>query len=89
MAGFGPTFPQCPQCNMYHPPLKLDEMCPLAKVKISTGDGKSPDLDLNKFLADFKNILIANIEKKQIKNTKKLIVDIIVEITKFLENYRE
>ena len=70
---------------MAHPPLKPGEKCPLAKDK--TSDGKSIETD--SFVQQIKLITVNKIKSKDIKDHKRLFGKIIVEVTKFLENYSE
>jgi len=81
----------CPQCNMIHPPLKPGETCPNAQVKIDTGalNKESRDVDINKYLVTLRNILVSQIEQKEIKDAQKLFQNITIEVTKFLEGYSE
>ena len=78
------TEPVCPQCGLLHPPVRPDEKCPNAPIQI--GEKK---VDTTKFLIDLKNICTSQIEKKNIKDIEKMFKSLIVEITKFLENYKE
>jgi len=80
-----PTFDKCPQCGLVHPPLKDGTNCPMRPVKSATG----VEVDTSKFLASLKNILISQIHSKQIKNVNKLMNEMIINVTKFLEGYKE
>jgi hypothetical protein len=84
-----PTGNTCPQCNMMHPPLRPGEKCPNAKAKAMTEEGDDISVDVNKYLVNLQNILMSQIDKKKIKDVKKLIGNITMEITKFLEEYQE
>lgn len=77
--------PVCPQCKLMHPQLKTGEICPNAPVKNEQGE----ELDLIKFFNQLKNICISQIKAKNIKDLNKLFNSIIMEITKFLEKYKE
>lgn len=80
-----PIFDNCPQCGMVHPPLKEGVPCPMRPVKSATG----VEVDTSKFLAALKNILISQIHIKQIKNVNKLMNEMVIHVTKFLEGYKE
>ncbi len=45
--------------------------------------------DINKFLVDLRNIILSQIGVKKIKNTQKLFNNIIIEVTKTMENFKE
>jgi hypothetical protein len=79
----------CPQCGIIHPPLRPGEKCPMAKVKVQDESGKETEVDVNKFLAQLKNIIISQAEQKKIKDYEKLFKNIILEVTKYLEGYSE
>ena len=79
----------CPQCNMLHPPLKPGEKCPNAKIVIKSDSKEGRDIDVNKYLVVLKNILVSQIEQKEIKDVQKLFQNITIEITKFLEGYNK
>lgn len=76
---------ECSQCGLIHPPLKEGETCPMAPE--ITIDGEVVNYD--HFLRSLKDILTSQIKSKKIKDRQKLFGIIIVEITKFLEEYRE
>jgi len=78
------TEPVCPQCGLLHPPVRPGEKCPNAPIKI-----EGEKVDTTKFLVDLKNICASQIEKKNIKDVEKMFKSLIVEIIKFLENYKE
>ncbi len=81
-----PTFGiKCPQCGLFHPPLKEGEKCPIAKDK----DDKGNEIDFNPFIIQIKNIILAKISKDEIKNTKKLLADVVINMTNFVEKYKE
>jgi hypothetical protein len=79
----------CHQCGMIHPPLRPGERCPMAKVKVKNDKGEEREVDVNKFIANLKNIIISQSESKKIKDIEKLFQNIIVEVTKYLEGYSE
>lgn len=80
-----PVFDACSQCGLVHPPLKEGTICPMRPVKSVTG----VEIDTSKFLAALKNILISQIQIKQIKNVNKLMNEMVIQVTKFLEGYKE
>ena len=75
----------CSQCGFLHPPLPIGKTCPMAKV--TTNEGNIVDFD--KFFHDLKNILTSQIQSKNIKDTKKFLGNILVDITKLSEEYKE
>lgn len=75
----------CEQCGMIHPPLATGEKCPLAKPK----DSEGKDIEVREFLNQLKNILISQIQRKKIKDIKKLFSLVLVHVTKYLEGYKE
>ncbi len=83
-----PTGNVCSQCGTMHPPLRAGEKCPNAANKIKD-EKTNTVIDVNKYLNTFQSILISQIEKKKIKDVKKLYQNITIEITKFLEGYKE
>lgn len=80
-----PSFEMCPQCGTYHPSLKPGEKCPVAPIK--SADNKM--VDINNFLSMLKNIIESQVSKKGIKDPEKMVKQLIVNITIFLENYNE
>lgn len=79
------SFPKCSECGLSHPPVPVGEKCPLAKEKTITGE----EINFNDFFVSLKNILTSQIKIKQIKDYKKLLGKMIVEITKIAEEYKE
>ena len=75
----------CPECGVMHPPLPQGQKCPNAKVNLPS----ISDEEIGNFLASMRNIIISQIEKRQIKNAKKVFQQSIVILTKFLEEYSE
>jgi hypothetical protein len=82
---FRPTFGKCNQCGLFHPPLKSGETCPMAKEKTSDGT----EINLNPFFSSMKNILTANIKKNNIKDIQKFTGNLIIELNKIIETYKE
>jgi len=75
----------CPQCGFIHPPVAIGEKCPLSKDKDSSGQ----IIDASEFITQVRNIIVSKIQEKKIKNHKKLFSSMLVEVFKFLENYKE
>jgi len=75
----------CPQCNTIHPPIRSGELCPNAKMNLPS----IKDEEIGDFLVSMRNIIISQVEKKQVKNVKKLFQQSIVVLAKFLEEYKE
>jgi len=75
----------CPQCGFTHPPIALGQKCPLVKDKTSSGE----IIDSSQFLIQMKNVVVSKIQVNKIKNSKKVFSAIIVEVTKFLDQYKE
>ena len=84
-----PTGNVCSQCNTVHPPLRPGAKCPNAIVKSITKEGEDVIVDVNKYLVNIRNILMSNIDKHEIKDINKLFQNITLEITKYLEGYKE
>jgi len=79
------SFSLCSQCKTSHPPIPVGEKCPLAKD--TTSDGTI--IDSANFLNQLKIITINQIKKNDIKDTNKLFGQVILNVAKFLENYKE
>jgi len=78
---------ECPQCGVMHPPVNPGETCPNKKVEVP--EAGIQDEDINKFLAQLKNITVSQIQSKSIKDGNKLFQKLTLELTKFLEGYSE
>jgi len=74
----------CPDCGLLHPIIP-GKRCLMAKEKTSSGT----EIDLDSFFTDLKTIVISEINKKDIKDSKKFLGHVIVNITKLLEEYSE
>lgn len=79
------TFQPCKDCGFSHPPLRPGEKCPMAKDK--TEEGKVIEYD--DFFVSLKNILTSQIKQRKIEDTKKFLGHILVNITKFSEEFKE
>ena len=76
---------KCDQCEKFHPPIPRGEKCPMAKPK--SGEGR--EIETGQFMKQLRNIVISQIQIKKIKNVEKVFSLVLVEITKFLEAYKE
>ena len=81
--------PTCPQCGQLHPPVPDGKKCPMAKDKFVDDKGQEVEVDVNKYLTNFKNIVVSQIESKGIKDPNKLFKHLTVEMMKVLEAYKE
>ena len=79
------TFPVCSQCGLAHPPIPQGSKCPMAKEKSPSGD----IIEYENFFISLKNILTSQIQNKNIKDTKKFLGNIIVNIVKIADDYKE
>ena len=80
-----PSFGVCSQCGLIHPPMLDGSPCPNGPLKV---DGDKT-IDLSKMLINLKNIFSSQIQSKKIKDPEKLFKLLTIEITTFLENYKE
>jgi hypothetical protein len=79
------SFPICSQCGYAHPVVKTGEKCPLAKEVAPSGHV----IEYADFFKSLKDILTSQIQMKNIKDTKKFLGNILVNITKISEGYKE
>lgn len=80
----------CRQCGTMHPPLPAGAKCPNASIISSTEkDAGLSDVFINKTLVDLRNIILAQMASKKVKDGKKFFQYAIVELTKSLEQYNE
>lgn len=79
------SFPKCGQCGLSHPIIPSGSKCPMAKEKTPSGK----EINFEEIFSPLKNILLSQIQKKDIKDVKKLFGKIIIEITKISEEYNE
>lgn len=82
---FRPTMPTCPQCGLAHPPIPGGDKCPMAVERAPSGE----EINTNELFTVLKNVIVSNIQKKNIKDQKKFYGNIIIEVTKLCENYKE
>ncbi len=80
-----PSFGACPQCGKHHPPIPAGQRCPMAKEINAVGK----EIDFSKFFVNLKNVLSSKIREKNIENTDKFFGELIVNIYKFIETYKE
>ena len=80
---FAPTFTKCSQCGLSHPPIPLGQKCPMAKDKVG-----GMEVDINPYLVRIKPVIIANCQKKGIKDLDKVFSDIIVLLQKYFDDYK-
>jgi len=81
------SFEICKECGYSHPPIPggTGTKCPMVKEKTSTGQ----EINFEYLFIPLKNILISQIKKRNIQDPQKLFGQIILEITKITENYKE
>jgi len=81
----------CKECGMMHPPLAKGQRCPNARVApLKTDDPNAvDDATVNKHVVDIRNIIMAQMKGKEIKNQKKFFQYAVIELTKALEQYNE
>lgn len=79
------TFPVCKDCGYSHPPIEQGKKCPMSKEKTPTGK----EINFEEIFVPLKNILLSQINKKNIKDVKKLFGKIIIDVTKISEEYTE
>ena len=79
------SFPVCGQCGLSHPPIAGGQKCPMSKDKSPSGQ----IIEYDNFFTSLKNILTSQIQQKNIKDTNKFLGNVIILITKQLEDYKE
>ena len=79
----------CPECGTIHPPLKPGQKCPIAQNKQQLKETGLSEEKVSKFVQDLKNIIIANLSKIESKSAEKVLQEITIEVTKFLEKYQK
>jgi hypothetical protein len=77
---------ECSQCGMIHPPLAAGKVCPNART---VDENTGVVIDFNALFIPLKNIITSQIQTKEIKDHGKMFGQIIVEMTKMIENYKE
>ena len=87
--GVKPVDGGCPQCGLIHPPIQPGTRCPNAQVKVKSTTGEEKTIDVNKYVTDLKNIIISQAEMKKVRDMDKLFKNIILAVTKFIEEYTE
>jgi len=79
----------CPECGTIHPPLKPGQSCPIAQNKQQLKESGLSEEKVSQFVQDLKNIIIANLSKIESKSAEKVLQEITIEVTKFLEKYQK
>lgn len=80
----------CRECGTMHPPVPHGQKCPNASVAATPDNPQAlDDQTVNKHLVELKNIILAQISTKEIKNQKKFFQFAVIELTKALEGYSE
>lgn len=80
----------CKECGALHPPIPDGKKCPNASVVSDPNEfGGIDDMTINKHLVDIRNIMLAQITSKGIKDGKKFFQHVIIELTKIMESYNE
>ena len=74
----------CPECNLMHPIIP-GKKCLMAKEKTPEGT----EIDFDSFFGSLKTIVVSQIETKNIKDPKKFLGHVVVNITKLIEGYSE
>ena len=80
-----PSQGQCPQCNLFHPPVGPGAKCPNAPLEI---DG-APSININEIVVKIKDILASQLEQKGVKDIDKFVKEMVVSLMKFCEDYKE
>ncbi len=75
----------CSQCQMYHPPLRQGEICPMKKDKDELGN----EVDFQDFFIFLKSAISTKIQKNKIKDSKKMLSSIKIQLYKIVEDYNE
>jgi len=78
--------PSCPDCGLIHPPLQPGQKCPTSQTKVKDGE---KTFDTNKYLIMWRDIILSNIDKKKLKKPEELFKAATIELTKFVEGYKE
>lgn len=81
--GYGMSQGVCPECGYAHPPVQGG--CPMKKVESPSGEV----INFETFLRPMKDILLAQIKMKNIKDSDKFFKWMIVTCTKLAEGYIE
>lgn len=80
----------CKQCGTMHPPVAEGATCPLKSVASEPDKtGGLDDTTVNKHLVDMRNIIMAQVSAKGIKDGKKFFQHLVIELTKVMEGYNE
>jgi len=74
----------CPDCGTIHPPVQQGQKCPNATIEKQTGL-KIDDAEVNRFLVQWRNILLSYISKMGIEDWKKEFQEVTIHIHKHLD----
>lgn len=85
VAQLEPSVGKCLECGYHHPPIAGGQKCPMAKPK----DSEGKEIQTNEFVSQIKNIVVSQIQKKHIKDTKKLFSYVLLQLSRYLEGYKE
>lgn len=77
----------CPECGTIHPPLKPGQKCPIVQNQQALKKANISEDKISQFVQNLKNIIIANLSKMNVESSEKVLQEITIEVTKFLENY--
>ena len=79
----------CSECGTIHPPLEPGQKCPIAQSKQQIQKSGLSEEKVNKFVQDLRNIIIANLSEIKVESAEKVLQEVVVEVTKFLEKYQQ
>jgi hypothetical protein len=80
-----PSQGQCPQCNLFHPPIPPGKKCPNAPIEV---EGISAS-QVNEVVVKVKDILASQLEQKGVKDFNKFSGGLVIELMKYCEGYKE
>ncbi len=75
----------CHECGLMHPRLQPGVSCPMAQTKKLRESG----IDISDIITSLTNIITSQMSIKGIKNTSKIKGQLIIGVTKILEDYRD
>ncbi len=84
--------PKCGVCGYYHP-MTVDGSCPMKQANVGavpgTKSSTNNEINFENLYSPLRNIIVSQIETKNIKDPDKLFTYVIIEITKAIENFKE
>ncbi len=80
-----PTQGQCPQCQLFHPPVGPGERCPNAPLEVEG----TKTINVNEIVVKVKDILASQLEQNEVKDIDKFVGGMIVALMKYCEEYKE